>query len=508
MRNLFKPTSYRKGAFLAVGSTALWKGLSFANALLVAAYFGAGTATDLYFYIILALGLGTYFLQRMNAAVIIPEAMALDATAPHKGRALLNGFLYFYIGLLAACAAIAFLCPVQVARGLSRFNPAELAAQRPLLVWGIWLLGLQLLVCYLTSILEMYRRFTSSLFSPLNALLPLIFLLLGAKQYGIISLLYGFVLSNVLQILVFIWALKKELHWQFDSWILFPSRTFTRNLLSNQLMEFINIVNGLLPLYLLSGLAAGLVSALNYAKQLTDSANEVLTLRVTNISKIELTEYASRKLQKLFNRSYLHTHRLLCLLLTPLCVFSVFYAPEIITIFFKRGLFNSQDVAQTAAFLRPLLGVLLLMVPNLMQNNAVAACRLVKKFMPYALVSMLLFTAAIPCTMHYYGPFAYPYTLLACLLAGFIVNMFFFRRYIPFLAFGKALVEMSRLILLNLIALVPALLYRHYLAGENVWITLGLSGIIFMATLAFLLHVTQDLPWLLRNFKRSSAPLP
>ena len=60
-------------------------------------------------------------------------------------------------------------------------------------------------------------------------------------------------------------------------------------------MELVNIVNGLLPLYLLSGLAAGLVSALNYAKQLTDSATEVFLLRVTNISKIELSEYAARQ---------------------------------------------------------------------------------------------------------------------------------------------------------------------------------------------------------------------
>ena len=41
MVHLFKPTSYRTGAALAVGTTALWKGISFINALLIAAYFGA-----------------------------------------------------------------------------------------------------------------------------------------------------------------------------------------------------------------------------------------------------------------------------------------------------------------------------------------------------------------------------------------------------------------------------------------------------------------------------------
>ena len=507
MRNLFKPTSYRQGAALAVGATALWKGVSFINALLVAAYFGAGSATDLYFYIILALGLGTYFLQRMNAAILIPEAMTLEACTPNQGRALLNGFLYFYVFLLVLCTAAAWLCPVEVARCLSLFKPAELTAQRPLLVWGILLFGLQLLAYYLTAVLEMYRRFTAALFAPLNALLPLLFLLLGAGHWGIASLIYGFVCSNILQIIVFIGVLKKELNWQFTPWLLFPSRAFTRNLLSNQLMEFVNIVNGLLPLYLLSGLTAGLVSALNYAKQLSDSATEVLSLRVTNISKIELTEYAAHNQPDFFNVSYLNTHRFLCFLLTPLAVFSVFYASEIITVFFKRGLFDTQDVAQAAAFLRPLLGIMLLMVPTLMQNNAVAALRQVKKFMPYALASMLLFTGAVPLTMHYYGPFAYPYTQLFCLLLGFVINAFFFKRHIPFLSFGKSLYEMTRLLVLNLAALVPAALYKWYLAGTNPWLSLGGGGVIFLAALGGICYYSRDLAWLLHRFKRS-APLP
>ena len=97
MVHLFKPTSYSFGAALAVGATLAWKLVSFANALLIALYFGAGKTTDIYFYLIMIMGFGLTFLQRMNAAVIIPEAMAQDTQTPNGGRALLNGFLYFYI---------------------------------------------------------------------------------------------------------------------------------------------------------------------------------------------------------------------------------------------------------------------------------------------------------------------------------------------------------------------------------------------------------------------------
>ena len=79
MNTLFKPTSYKKGAALAVGATFVWKTISFANALLLALYFGADRQTDVYFYLIMLLGFGVTFLQRLNQTVLIPEA-ASEAT--------------------------------------------------------------------------------------------------------------------------------------------------------------------------------------------------------------------------------------------------------------------------------------------------------------------------------------------------------------------------------------------------------------------------------------------
>ena len=61
MVHLFKPTSYRFGAALAVGATLVWKLISFANALLIAAYFGAGASTDVYFYLMMLMGFGVTF---------------------------------------------------------------------------------------------------------------------------------------------------------------------------------------------------------------------------------------------------------------------------------------------------------------------------------------------------------------------------------------------------------------------------------------------------------------
>lgn len=492
MIHLFKPTSYRQGAALAVGATLAWKLVSFANALLVALYFGAGRATDIYFYIIMIMGFGVTFLQRMNAAVIIPEAMTLDAYSPRGGRALLNGFFYFYLLLALALGALGLFCPVRLMGFLSRFDAAQLTAERALLAWGFLLFGFQLLTYYLTAVLEMYRRFASALFTPLNALLPLVCLLFWGKTAGIISMIYGMAAANAVQIAVFLWIMKKELAWHFTPVSARPAHAFAKNLASNQLIELANIAASLLPLYLLSGLSAGLVSALNYAKQLADSPTEIFTLRVTNVSKIQLTESAAAQDKTALNANFLNTQHFLLFLLTPLAVFTAFYAPEIVTLFFRRGEFNTQDVRQAAAFLRPLMGMMWLMAPTLMQNNVVAAGRKLKEFLPYALGPIVLFIAATPLTVRLWGAFAYPYAQIACSFAGLYVNYLFFRKHFPFLAYGFSLQRAARLTAVNILALFPSAVYAFFMAGSNAFITVLIGGVIFLAALYWLSRQSGD----------------
>ena len=493
MSYLFKPTSYRKGAALAVGATALWKSISFVNALLLAAYFGADSATDLYFYLILTIGVAWYFLQRLNSAVIIPHAMALDAKQPAQARVLLNGYLYVYAAVAVGLVLCGLFFPIEPVRWFSRFDSAYLAAQRALIFSAFVFFAFQILATYLLAILEMYKRFATALFTPLNALLPLVCLLIFGHHYGIISMLWGFILSYGLQTLVLTLMLKKELNWQFTRGEIFPSRPFMHNLLSNQCLELGNIVSGLLPLYLLSGLNAGTVSALNYARQLSDSSNEVFTLRVTNISKIQLTEYSTKNDWDSFNAAYNITHHFLWFLLTPLVVFSIFYAPQIIAMFFKRGEFTAQNVRETAAFLRPLLGLVWLMVPILMQSNVAAAVRKLKEFLPYSLAGTLLFIAAVPFAVTYFGAVAYVYTQVISCMSGLGINALFLLKHTPQFQLKTSVLDGLRLLSCNIIALVPSAVYAWYVAGKNPWITVFVGGVIFVGTLTVLTGYSGDL---------------
>ena len=501
MVHLFKPTSYSFGAALAVGATLAWKLVSFANALLIALYFGAGKTTDVYFYLIMIMGFGLTFLQRMNAAVIIPEAMAQDAKTPHGGRALLNRFLYFYILLAVLLTAAGFFCPVALGKLLSRFDLAQLTAERGLISLGFLLFGLQLLVAYLTAVLEMYRRFTAALFTPLNALLPFICLLGFGRTCGVVSMIYGFLAANAMQAVVFLCVLKKELNWSFGVRGAGWHKKLTANLVSNQAIELANIVSSILPLYLLSGLSAGMVSALNYARQLSDSPTEIFTLRVTNVSKIQLTESAAQNDWNQLNRDFLTTQHFVLFLLTPLSVFTCFYAPEIISLFFERGNFTPQDVHGAANFLRPLMAMMWFMGPILMQNNVVAAGRKVKESLPYALAGIILFIVLVPFTMRAFGAYAYPYTQAGCCAVSLFINYLLFKKHFPQVEYVYSLRAAARLVAVNILALFPSALYAFFGPRTNAFFTLLFGGIIFLGTLWFLARKSGDWALFTRQFK-------
>lgn len=502
MKTLFKPTSYKKGAALAIGATFVWKAISFANALLLALYFGASHQTDVYFYLIILTGVGVAFLQRLNQAVLIPEAMFLSQQDKTTGQKFATMWLYIYVILAIVICLLSISCPEQIWRVLSRFGEKLLAHDKALLMWALWVFALQIITYYLIAVAEMYKFFKIAWLGVLNAICPLIGLLLLGSRVGIISMLYGFFVANALQIIILIILLMTQMHWNFcPAWI--PLRTRTRqNMLTGQTLAVLDVLNSWLPLYLMSGMNAGLVSALNYCKQLTDSTTEVFTARVANVAKIEITEQLTKQELESANKSFVSYSYILLIILAPLVVFSCYFSPYIIDLFFKRGQFTAQAAQDTVLFLRPMLFALLLAVPGYLQNSALAAGQKIKEWFPYALTSGLTFTAMMWFFIPREGAFIYPYLISAGLVIGFILNAFLFKKHLSFLHYIKPLWLVTRLGALAIIALLPTALLSCVLA-KNCWVQIFGCGPVFVAAYVGILYITKDLRQLRELFRNN-----
>ena len=492
MNTLFKPTSYKKGAAVAVGATFVWKVVSFANALLLALYFGADRQTDIYFYLIMLTGLATLFFQNLTQVILIPEAIFLTRENETKARQFTTMWLYIYgaVGLVAGLVGL--VCPEQIWQLLSRFEGPVLAADKWMLKCGFALFALQNISLYLIAVAEMYKFFKTAWLSVLNALCPLLFLLLLGRQIGIISMVYGFIMANLVQIVILLLLLKTQLTWSFSpAWV--PLRVQTRqNMLTGQLLAVFSIFTGWLPVYLMSSWGAGIVSALTYCKQFTDSTNEIFVARTANVAKIQLTELIAQKKYAQADQTFLASAYALLALLAPLVVFSCYFAPQIVQVFLERGQFGAQATQYTATFLRPMLFNVLLFIPGALQNSALAAGRKIKEWFPYSLLSTIVYTLFLWIEMPRWGAFSFPYLLAAAGILGFVLNAFLFKKHLPFLQYAKQLGLVVRFTLVATVPLIPAVALS-WLLPANAWIQLAVCGSIYVAGYGAVLYVTKDL---------------
>ncbi|MBR5151383.1 MAG: hypothetical protein IKW71_00925, partial [Elusimicrobiaceae bacterium] len=283
------------------------------------------------------------------------------------------------------------------------------------------------------------------------------------------------------------------------AWIALQVRT-RQNMLTGQTLALLDMLNSWLPIYLMSGMSAGLVSALNYAKQFTDSTTEVLTTRAANIAKIEMTEQWAQKQYSAVNKTFLNTPYVLMILLAPLIVFSYYFAPYIVELFFKRGHFGAQATRDTVLFLRPLLLTLPLAAVGYVQNSALAAGQKIKEWFPYALVSGLMLTGMMWIIIPLKGAFAYPYLLGVGLLIGFVLNAFLFKKHLNFLQYLQPFGILLRLSALAILALLPAALLSCVLT-KNCWVQIFGCGVVFTTAYVGILYLTKDIQILVQFFR-------
>ena len=195
----------------------------------------------------------------------------------------------------------------------------------------------------------------------------------------------------------------------------------------------------------------------------------------------------------MFNKNYLSTKHLLLFVLTPLAVFTSYFAADIVSLFFEHGQFNTWNAADTVAFLRPLIFMIVLLVPAGLQSNTTAAWLKVKESLPYSLTSGLTFTAAVWFCLPRWGAFSYPYLALGELIFWFILNYFMFKKYFPFINYFRSFWELLRLLAINIIALVPAAVVRIFLAENSHLLSILCCGSVFITVLLGISYKSRDL---------------
>ena len=243
----------------------------------------------------------------------------------------------------------------------------------------------------------------------------------------------------------------------------------------------------------MSNFAGGIISALSYARQLTDSPKEILTLKISNVYHIQLNENASARDFALLNANYLKINYLLLFIMIPLALFTYYFAPDIINLFFKRGKFNLESSLNVVKFLRPLMLVLILTNLTPLANSLIAGTRKIKESFIYTFIYNIISFMALYFFISAFGPFAYPYILIICAVFSFFIMALFFKIHIPQINYWQPLKDALSLVSLNILALIPAGYIGYLLRGQMEFVKIFFSGIVFLFVLTLLYIPTKQL---------------
>lgn len=486
---MFKIESYKTGIALSGIFNFFAKIISFANSIIVAYYFGSQSKMDIYFYVLAAINMIIGFINSLDHAVFIPESMRIrEQENNDRAMEFLNFFLYayFFIGILLT--SIIYISPVSIFTFISKFEKDALYSNINLLYLMSPLCLLILLSNYLVNIMASYKFFTMPMIAGvINSLFSIVFIIVFHAKLDIRSISTALLFGYGVNIIILLFLMKFSLNWNFKFRKISLSAKTVKNIFFNQAGIFTSTMAAYIPLYLLSGLSAGIITALNYAKKITEIPNDLITTHFCNVSIIKFNELYARNNMEEFNNIFVSVVNFLVFILMPISGMFFLYSEEIIAILYRRGAFDAESVALSASFAR-FLGLILpcYAINSMVGRLFVSSQKLSKSFLyqiSFNFFLCVLYIFLIP----YYGIYGYIVTLLFGFFLNVFTSYFLCRLFLSSIKYSKILGNF--VILLTLNTLITIIIYNlnRYLT-LNFFIRLIIGGCIYTGILSALNH--------------------
>jgi putative peptidoglycan lipid II flippase len=448
---LIKAESYKKGMALSVLFNIISKGILFLLTIIIARYFGSDIKTDIYFFVFTSMILFSAFVSSIDTAVLIPESMRLRAKeGDAKAMGFLNYFLmiYFIIGVLFT--VMMYFFGTTVFARISKFAAADIEKYHNYFWMGSLFFIFHVLTNYLNNILTSLKYFSlPMLISSVKSCVVIVCIFLLKEKYDVLSVIIGGLISYAINLLIQIYILYKITGWRFNLKKPAIPKIIWSNIFYAELGQITTVASSMFPLYLLSGFGSGIISVMNYGKNIADIPNTLITAQFTNVAGIKLNEEVARKDYAGMNETFMGISKLMVFILVPLGCFMFIFAEPIVELFYNRGNFTQQAVVDSAKFMQLLSITIFSIGINAAVTRVFIAIQAIKQPFFYQLVLNVFLIAAIWICTRYYGAYGYPYAIIIVNLINFITMYFICRKLIPQINYAALLKYTGLIILVN-----------------------------------------------------------
>ena len=374
---IFQIQSFRQAAFWSTAINAFSQGLALVFSMVMAAVFGTQESTDILYYCLGVFTLLAGISQSASVGVLIPETMRRrHQTGNMDAMAFINRFLVFTILPTVVLTGILFWKPVWALAHISRFSIEVLNQHSSLLVWLLLSFPLQILAELLLNILVSHRFLAlPATLSCVSRIINILFVCCFHRWWGVESFAMGLALGYALQVVVNTLLLVRMIGWRFTVWKTHVDRHTFHNLAWVEAGTLAVIVSSYLPLFLFSGLGAGVLTALNYARRMCAMPAELLGGQISSVTAIKFNEQAAQQDFEGMAVSFDRIQRLLILTLTPLAFVLALTGLPLVQIMFGRGAFDATAVKDTSW----LFSLLIMALPLEALNSVVARVNIARQ---------------------------------------------------------------------------------------------------------------------------------
>lgn len=502
---LIQSESYRRGTALSVIFNIISKSILFLLTIIIARYFGSNIKTDIYFFVFASMLLFSGFINNIDTAVLIPESMRMrEKEGGGKATAFLNYFLlvYFIIGILFTLFMY-FFGPY-VFGLISKFTTADIIAYRHYFWLGSLFFIVMILTNLLNAILTSLKFFSiPMIISGINSCIVIVAILLLGSRYDVLSVFIGGLFAYAVNFFILLLLLLKIAGWSFAAKPVRVSKAVWGKLVFAELGQLTTVASSLFPLYLLSGFGSGIISVMNYGKNIADIPNTLVTSQLAGVSGIKLNEQAARHDHPGMNDSFLRISKLMVFILVPMGFYLFIFALPVAQIFYQKSSLSPAAISSSAKFLQLFAVVLFSIGINAMVSRIFIAVQAIRQAFFYQLFLNILLVATIWTCTRYYGVYGYPFGIIIINLFNFGAMYFICRRLVPFINY-MALARYTGVIIVMNTVIAWGLYFAAARAQAGNWLTVIFGAVSYLIILYLLnkkFKINTELAQVLTNAK-------
>ncbi|HOV26489.1 MAG TPA: lipid II flippase MurJ [Pseudobacteroides sp.] len=420
--------STNKAIVFSMTLSLIAKILTLLQSQVISISFGMQRSTDILFSVLSMIMIVTSFVNTINQSVMVPSIIEVrNSRSEDESKKFISYIYVVYFIAASAIVAIMFMFPVNLFDAVLKYSTEEIKDNINIIRFIIPTFLLIIINQYVLDVFTSYRYFTlPMLLDMLKNMLIIAFVLLFKDKLSVLSLAIGVFMGNLAQFVIVNILLFVKLKCRLSMKRFKLEQKAKTNIRYVVLGQVTKIVNDYIVIYLLSGFAAGVFTAMDYGQRINTVVASVLIGQISTVIGLNFIDLYTKKKFEDLNNEFIKYFRLSLFFLLPFCFIMFLNAEYIISILFGWGKMTVDDVKVTGSFFRFFIMNLPALFVDAMIVRLIIAKQIQKISFMWSTFSSVMTLAFMFVFVNTIGYIGYPVSLL-------VSNIIYMLLFIAFL---------------------------------------------------------------------------